>query len=127
MTTSIIKPGFEFLHPRRGKVHVIEHIPTEYGTFSTFVRCSDGTDEFIEHENVVLAAVEGKALDEFFPVQKERVKAQGKTKLDKAAKYVEELLKDESLSNTKRISMLAEKLRLTKSAATTYFYKVRPK
>lgn len=115
---------FRFMHPKHGWLVVEEHIPTEWGSLSTFFRCSqEGGEDISIHENVVRAAAAGEDLVGEAPVER---KAKGKSsKLDRAAKHVAELLKDESLSNTKRISMLADKLRLSKSAATTYFYKVR--
>ena len=115
--------GFEMYHPKYGKLTVAEHIPTEWGTLSTFFRCTRvGDTDVTLHENIIRDAINGIMPE----AEKKKAAKKGGTVADKVKAFIAEAKEvDADLSNTKLIKLIAAEFGLSKATATSYFYKVR--
>ena len=125
MNTAI---GTQFVHPQHGPLTIMSR-PMFHGTnqpSSIYVaQDGDGNDVNL-HENLVAAVVGGEDLAGFIFMAKPRVKRvkTGNTKLDKAAKVISELTGTD-VSNTAIIKAIADKCKVSKGTAGSYFYKLR--
>jgi hypothetical protein len=120
--------GTQFVHPQHGPLTIMSR-PNFHDTdqpSSVYVaETPEGTQHYL-NENLVDAVVNGKDTEGFIFMAKPRVKRvkTGNTKLDKAAKVISELTGTD-VSNTAIIKAIADKCRVSKGTAGTYFYKLR--
>ena len=121
--------GTQFVHPQHGPLTICAR-PTFHGTNQPssiyLAQDGDGNDVTL-HENLVNAVMGGEDLAGFVFMAKPkavRTPKTGNTKLDKAAKVIAEL-SGLDVSNTAIIKAIADKCRVSKGTAGTYFYKLR--